>query len=84
MTKQNLALQILVALYRSASRGQFVTISSLSQRMDRDATELDALLGALDRAGYVDREQLRLTLSGLAVAVAAAKKPKAQSLARAA
>lgn len=84
MTKQNLALQILVALFRSASRGHFLTLSGLSQLIDRDPSEVDQLLCALDRAGYVDHGQLRLTLPGLAVAVAAAKKPKAHSLARAA
>jgi len=84
MTKQTLALHILVALYRSASRGNLLDESSLSHRIGQSGTVVSDLLVELDRAGYVDRSQLRLTLPGLAVAVAAAKKPEMRAFARAA
>jgi hypothetical protein len=84
MTKQSLALCILVTLYRAASRGRCLTESTLSKLTSIDKAALEILLLELDRAAFVDREQLRLTLAGLAVAVAASKKPKIRSLAWAA
>jgi len=84
MSKQTIAMRLLVTMYRTVSRGHFLTISSLSALVERDAAEVDQLLQALEQAGYVDRTQLRLTLPGLALAVAAAKKPEARSCARAA
>lgn len=84
MSKQTLALRILVTLYRAASRGRFLNESSVSRLVELDETTVFGLLVELDRAGYVDRSQLRLTLPGLAVAVAAAKKPEMRAFARAA
>lgn len=79
MTEQTLALRILVTLYRSASRGRILTESSLSAETEIAPEKLTELLGRLDRAGYVDAAQARLTLSGFAVAVAAMAKTKNKS-----
>jgi DNA-binding IclR family transcriptional regulator len=84
MTKQTRALRILVTLYRTASRGRFLALSNLSQLVDLEETVVKRLLVELDRAGYVDSEQLRLTLPGLAIAVAAAKRPNMRAFAQAA
>jgi hypothetical protein len=84
MTKPSIALRVLVTLYRAASRGQIVTEGRLSRLAELEERALDSLLRKLDRAGFVDREQLRLTLPGLAVAVAASRKPKTRSLSKAA
>ncbi len=84
MSKQTLALRILVTLYRAASRGRFLSEPSVSRLVELDEPTVSSLLVELDQAGYVDRSQLRLTLPGLAVAVAAAKKPEMRAFARAA
>jgi hypothetical protein len=84
MSKQTLALRILVTIYRAASRGRFLSESSVSDLVELDAATVAELLVELDHAGYVDRLQLRLTLPGLAIAVAAAKKPEMRAFARAA
>lgn len=76
MTNETLALRILVALYRSASRGGIPTESSLCAETGIAIEPLLQLLAQLDRAGYVDAAQVRLTLPGLALAVAATPKTK--------
>jgi DNA-binding IclR family transcriptional regulator len=84
MTKQHLAMHILVALYRTASLGQFPSESRLSELIGADRAALSELLQKLDHEGLLDRTQLRLTLPGLALAVAATRKTKIRALARAA
>jgi hypothetical protein len=84
MINQSIALRVLVTLYRAASRGQIVTETRLCRLTEIESSELVSLLRRLDRAGFVDREQLRLTLSGLAIAVAASRKPKTRTLSKAA
>lgn len=79
MTDQTLALRILLALYRSASRGRIPTESSLSAETGIALEPLLQLLAQLDRAGYVDAAQVRLTLPGLALAVAATPKTKSKA-----
>jgi DNA-binding IclR family transcriptional regulator len=84
MTKQSPAARILVAMYRAANVGRCLTESLLSQTTEIELTRLMRLLEELDRAGYVDRDNLRLTLAGLAIAVAVGARQKTKSYARAA
>lgn len=84
MTHQTTAIRVLVILYRSASRGRFPTESELARQVGLDVSDLSPVLGSLDRSGLLDVAGLRLTLSGLAVAVAASKKQNIKPLARAA
>jgi DNA-binding IclR family transcriptional regulator len=71
-------------MYRAANLGRSLTESSLSQATELDLAQLERLLEDLDRAGYVDRDNLRLTLSGLAVAVATGARQRNKSYSRAA
>lgn len=66
-------IRILIAMYRSSSRGRLLTRAALAELTAVEESTLVDLLGKLDRAGYVDARRIRLTLPGLAVAVAAAK-----------
>ncbi|HEY5955872.1 MAG TPA: hypothetical protein VIV60_04935 [Polyangiaceae bacterium] len=84
MSKQTLGIRILVSLYRAASRASSLTEERLSHLTAIEPAVLDRLLTQLDREGYVDRAGLRLTLEGLAVAVAASKKQTKRNVARAA
>jgi DNA-binding IclR family transcriptional regulator len=84
MNKQSVALRILVTLYRSASRGRFPSELLLAEQAGVEPKVLSELLLALEQAGYVDSARLRLTLPGLAVAVAAGNRQNLRSLARAA
>lgn len=74
MTEQTLAIRVLVSMYRSANHGRILTLATLQESVATDKACLLNQLKQLDRAGYIDASRLRLTLSGLAVAVAAAKK----------
>jgi hypothetical protein len=74
MNDQTAAIRILIAMYRSSSRGRLLTRAALVELTALDEATLAHQLRALDNAGYVDGPRLRLTLTGLAVAVAAATK----------
>jgi DNA-binding IclR family transcriptional regulator len=84
MTNQQQALTILSTLYRYASRGKLPTITKLSIDTGLEAENVTALLSALDRAGLVDAAWPRLTLAGLATAVAAGARTKSKSFSKAA
>lgn len=84
MTNPKAALDLLSTLYRFANRGKLATVTNISIDTGLSAEAVDGLLSDLDRAGLVDSEWPRLTLSGLAIAVAAARKTKSKSFASAA
>jgi predicted DNA-binding transcriptional regulator YafY len=63
---------ILQQMLRSASAGRTTTVSSLVQRLGAGRREVVADLDALDRAGLCGG--LRLTLPGLALAVASRRR----------
>ncbi|MGC4063718.1 MAG: hypothetical protein QM784_03570 [Polyangiaceae bacterium] len=84
MTNHQTALRLLVTLYRFASRGKIPTITKLSIDTGLTTSEVNALLGHLDRKGLVESNWPRLTLAGLAVAVAAGSKTKSRTFPRAA
>ena len=73
MNDKTLAIRILIAMYRSASRGRILTEATLAELTALEEVTLVEHLQRLDPAGYIDGPRLRLTLMGLAVAVAAAK-----------
>jgi DNA-binding IclR family transcriptional regulator len=84
MTNHQRALGLLCTLHRYANRGKLPTVTKLSLDTGLSTATVEDLLAALDRAGLVDSEWPRLTLSGLAIAVAAARKTKSKSFASAA
>ena len=61
---------VLQAIFFMSSNDLPITRSTLARRVPFSDAELGRQLAALDRAGFVDAERLRLTLSGLATAVA--------------
>jgi DNA-binding IclR family transcriptional regulator len=80
MALETSEILVLSALFQLAQEDRAATLIRLSAQTDLSR---DALLPCLDRlhaAGWVDHERLRLTLPGLAVAVAFA--PRARRLAR--
>ena len=79
MTKEQRALRLLSTLYRYSSRGKLPTVTKLSIDTGFEANVVTGLLSALDRAGLVDAAWPRLTLAGLATAVAAGARPKSKS-----
>ncbi len=62
------ALQV---LYKLARTDQPADLSLVAAELGVTCVAADQLLRALERAGLVDSERVRLTLSGLAVAVSA-------------
>lgn len=84
MTNHQTALRLLVTLYRYASRSKSPTLTNLSIDTGLDTSEVSTLLAHLDRKGLVEASWPRLTLSGLAVAVAAGARTKSGSYSRAA
>lgn len=73
MNDKALRIRILMAMYRSVSRGRILTQAALAELTTLDESTLADHLQRLDLAGYIDGPRLRLTLMGLAVAVAATK-----------
>ncbi len=68
---RNPAAQLLLeSLLHCAEQAKKPSLVELQQGLGLSAADLSSLLGALDRGGWVDAERRRLTLSGLAVAVA--------------
>jgi len=59
----------LLRLYQGAMQAQPVEPGDLASACDCSLPETTALLQALDRAGLVDADRLRLTMAGLCVAV---------------
>jgi DNA-binding IclR family transcriptional regulator len=84
MTNHQTAVRLLVTLYRCASRGRIPTITKLSIDTGLTTSEVTTLLVHLDRKGLVESSWPRLTLAGLAVAVAAGAKTKSRTFPRAA
>jgi DNA-binding IclR family transcriptional regulator len=62
--------RLVAVLYRDARRGRRSTPIALSRRLGCTPAELHRLLAELDALGWVDARRLRLTLPGLALAVA--------------
>lgn len=63
-------LSLLQAIFFLSSKTLPITRARLAQRLRLGSEQLDWQLMALDRAGLIDEIRLRLTLPGLAVAVA--------------
>ena len=63
-------LTTLLAIFSLSSRTLPITRAGLGQRLGLGPLELERQLMALDRAGFIDVRRLRLTLPGLAAAVA--------------
>jgi hypothetical protein len=61
---------VLQAIFSMSSEHLPITRGALAERVWLSGRALDAHLAALDRHGFIDSKRLRLTLSGLAVAVA--------------
>ena len=60
------ALQV---LYNLARDDQPADLSLLAEKLGVSCVQADMLLAALDRAGLVDADKVRLTLTGLTIAV---------------
>ena len=84
MTNHQTAIRLLVTLYRFASRGKLPTITKLSIDSGLSTASVTTLLVHLDRKGLVEADWPRITLPGLAIAVAAVAKTKSRSFSRAA
>jgi DNA-binding IclR family transcriptional regulator len=84
MTNHQTTLRLLVTLYRFATRGKIPTVTKLSIETGLTTNEVTSLLGHLDRKGLVESSWPRLTLAGLAVAVAAGARTKTRAYPRAA
>jgi DNA-binding IclR family transcriptional regulator len=84
MTNTQRSLRLLTTLYRFANRGKLATITNICVETGLEAETVRELLAALDRAGLVDASWPRLTLSGLATAVAAGARTKSKSFSKAA
>ncbi len=65
-----LTFPVLEAIFSMSSVGLRITRRALSRRLRLGEVELDRQLLVLDRRGLVDAARLRLTLPGLALAVA--------------
>ena len=63
-------LTVLQAIFSMSSECLPITRGTLRQRLPLTGPDLERQLLALDRAGLIDLRRLRLTLPGLATAVA--------------
>lgn len=70
MTDSHLIRLVLRHLYTLAQKAQPATLGRLARDLDQPRAAIAQALLTLDRAGLVDCSLVRLTLSGLAVAVA--------------
>jgi hypothetical protein len=66
---------VLRAIYRASAHTRPVSRQRLALELRLPGAEVDRVVDALSRGGLVDPERLRLTLPGLAVAVASAREP---------
>ncbi|MBX3210067.1 MAG: hypothetical protein KF764_33865 [Labilithrix sp.] len=75
----SLEIDVLRALLRLARRRTPPTLEQLVVRVGGEETDVRRALGSLARSGLVQRSPagLRLSLAGLAVAVACARRPAA-------
>jgi hypothetical protein len=64
--------RVLITLFSRYSKSRPVTRSQLARSLGLSTVELERVLAELERAECVDAARLRLTLRGLAVAVACA------------
>ncbi len=64
-------VRVLQHLFRRAGAGQPPTRESLRRELGIEPRTLESILGELEARGLVDASGLRLTLPGLALAVAA-------------
>lgn len=67
---------VLSGLFALAQQDRPATLIRLAAFTELPRERVEACLGRLDTAGLVDRERLRLTLPGLALAVAAAPRAR--------
>lgn len=81
--KNELFTSVLHHLYRLATADQPATVVRLVRATGRERLEVESALAALDAAGLVDRERVRLTMHGLAVALTVPR-PRARRELRAA
>lgn len=70
MTLETSEIRVLSAFFSLAQQDRAATVIRLGAEADLPREALLPCLERLHAGGYVDREQLRLTLSGLALAVA--------------
>jgi Mn-dependent DtxR family transcriptional regulator len=65
-TTQRKALHV---LYNLARNDEQADLAHLAERLSVSCVEADRALAALEQAGLVDAERVRLTLAGLVIAV---------------
>lgn len=77
----SLEIDVLRALLRLARRRRPPTLEQLVDRVGGEEADVHRALASLARGGLVQRTPagLRLSLSGLAVAVACVKRPRSES-----
>ena len=68
----------LLVLYNLAREDEHADLALIAERLGISCVQADEVLGSLERRGLVDAERVRLTMSGLVVAVSAdaRKKPR--------
>jgi Mn-dependent DtxR family transcriptional regulator len=81
--KNELFASVLHHLYQLASADSAATVIRLARATGASREEVEAALDALDRAGLVDRERVRLTMAGLTIALGVSR-PRARTILRAA
>ena len=72
------SLRVLIAIFSRYSKSLSVSRGELARSLDLAPRELEGAFAKLERAGLLDAARLRLTLSGLAVAVACRAPARAQ------
>lgn len=60
---------LLLTIFSMSSETLRLTRATLVERLGMEPRELEGQLVALERAGFIDARRVRLTFSGLAVAV---------------
>jgi Mn-dependent DtxR family transcriptional regulator len=73
-----ISTRVLIAIFSRYSKSVSVSRAELARSLDVAPQELEGALAELERAALVDAARLRLTLSGLAVAVACRAPSRAQ------
>ena len=69
-------LEVLRTLYDLARDDRPADLALVASALGMSCVQVDAVLSALEHAGLVDGERVRLTMTGLAVAVSARREPR--------
>jgi hypothetical protein len=79
--QKTFALRVLITMFEEAQAGRPPGGTRLAALLEADVVDVEAALARLDRDGLVDAARVRLTFSGLAVAVAARASSTSRTLA---